>query len=472
MSDEFSIERELLLSNKQLVLTGFSSNELKQFYDIERLAYEIWRSSAMLRIIGKGAPIIVADFKSWVFDFRSDELDRLVTIFDTRNHEEQYLLSATGLVFDFEEATPKDLGPIFVPAYNISEIPLREFEGLFEILGIRFAESTKEFPPNFIWVIFALRQFKKSHTPFAEAFENKYNVSLNAVLAVVASILQRIFFIWKDEGYKNIIKYWQRAYEGPYTREYIIKEIFSFLPEAIHLLGIEEGEISEDDLINAMKFWELNNNTRSRIDLVYAGPHSIFLPYGTDRLFIDYVWIIRRLYHLFLGVSLSDQNFKGAALEELVRDRENVLPVKSCVALDGSKKQIDASYALNNRLIIIECKAIGKSIGFSRGDPNSIRFRNQIVNNVLDQIDEKARWLAAHPIGTNYDISGFDFILPIGVTPFTEYIPSLSLRYWIAEYLPRVMTPNELKKSINNDEFIKTIYNIIPIQKSGKTDVT
>ena len=238
------------------------------------------------------------------------------------------------------------------------------------------------------------------------------------------------------------------------------------------MLGIEEGEISEDDLINAMKFWELNNNTRSRIDLVYAGPHSIFLPYGTDRLFIDYVWIIRRLYHLFLGVSLSDQNFKGAALEELVRDRENVLPVKSCVALDGSKKQIDASYALNNRLIIIECKAIGKSIGFSRGNPNSIRFRNQIVNNVLDQIDEKARWLAAHPIGTNYDISGFDFILPIGVTPFTEYIPSLSLRYWIAEYLPRVMTPNELKKSINNDEFIKTIYNIIPIQKSGKTDVT
>ena len=113
MSDEFSIERELLLSNKQLVLTGFSSNELKQFYDIERLAYEIWRSSAMLRIIGKGAPIIVADFKSWVFDFRSDELDRLVTIFDTRNHEEQYLLSATGLVFDFEEATPKDSGANF-----------------------------------------------------------------------------------------------------------------------------------------------------------------------------------------------------------------------------------------------------------------------------------------------------------------------------------------------------------------------
>ena len=80
----FEIERNILQSSEQLVLTDFSVKELRDFYEVERLAYEIWRSGAMLRIVGKGAPIVVDDSPVFVHDGRSEELGRLVEIFDSR----------------------------------------------------------------------------------------------------------------------------------------------------------------------------------------------------------------------------------------------------------------------------------------------------------------------------------------------------------------------------------------------------
>jgi len=470
MSQDFLFEREhLLLSDKQLVLTNFSTNELRQFYNVERLAYEIWRSSAMLRIIGKGAPIVVEDFEYCVYDVRSEELDKLVTIFDARDRIDRSLLSSTGVVFNYETTILEDQGIIFLPFYNLGKRSIGDLESLFDIFKIWFTENSKANPLNFIWLPFALRQFRNSHAPFADAFRNKFDVSLDAVLAVVAALWQRIFFIWLNEENKMvIINYWQRAYEGPYSRDYVNEEIQGFLFTALDLLGLSRDQVDEGEISKAIKFWELTNNTRAIIDLAYAGPHSIFLPYGKDRLFIDYAGIFRRFYHLFLDVNIPDQNFKGEALEELIRGAKSILPIKGCKAYDGSKKQIDAAFEINDRLLIVECKAIGKSVGFTRGDPKSIQFRNCIVNDVLEQVDEKARWLSLHPVGTNYDVRNFKDILPIAVTPFVEYIPSLSSRYWLTNDLPRVMTPNELKVSLENGEFNNQIANVIPIQKREK----
>jgi hypothetical protein len=84
MAPEFEVERNIVAQANQLVLTDFTSMDLLSFYDLERLAYEIWRTAAILRTTGKGAPLIVCDPPECFTDGRSIELDFLVTNFDKR----------------------------------------------------------------------------------------------------------------------------------------------------------------------------------------------------------------------------------------------------------------------------------------------------------------------------------------------------------------------------------------------------
>ena len=99
---------------------------------------------------------------------------------------------------------------------------------------------------------------------------------------------------------------------------------------------------------------------------------------------------------------------------------------------------------------MVECKAVGKSIGFDRGNPDAMRFRQDLIDGALSEADDKASWLSDHPIGINYDISSFKDILPIAVTPFVEYIPSTSTWYWLTDSLPRVLTPKELRDALED----------------------
>jgi hypothetical protein len=162
-------------------------------------------------------------------------------------------------------------------------------------------------------------------------------------------------------------------------------------------------------------------------------------------------------------VSLDDQKFKGDALERVVNFQKSVLPTKPCKLINGEKKQIDASFAVGDRLVILECKAIAKSVAFDKGEKSAIEYRIDKFNKALREVDEKANWLAMHPQGTNYDIRHYDEILPVVISPFDEYMPSLNQFYWLNNDIPRVLTPIELKIFLKNGKFGGELFNIIKI---------
>jgi hypothetical protein len=47
-------------------------------------------------------------------------------------------------------------------------------------------------------------------------------------------------------------------------------------------------------------------------------------------------------------------------------------------------------------------------------------------------------------------VSGYEWIMPIAVTPFAEYIHARDPYHWINQKLPRVMTPYELQAAIED----------------------
>lgn len=463
MAYDFEPEREALEhGSSQLVLVDFDLTELREFYDVERLAYEIWRASAQLRAVGKGASIFLGQSTQSVIEVRSPELQQLITAFDHRlGGYARAAVSATGVMFARDPFGNQPRGVVFLPHYNIQHLPIEPFNEFFaRAFETRILVSDHT---NFIWLPFNLREYLHAHLPFADAFRHQYGVKLEAVLAVVAALCHNVVLAWTYSSSTSIVRYWQRAYEGPSLTSMVQDQIMASMPAAARVLDIDEQQLGSSDIAKAVQFWTLDADTAPHIDLSYSGPHSIFLPYGSDRVFIDYAWIDRRLYDLFWSVSIPDQTFKGDYLEEVVRGGESVLPVGACEARDGQERQIDAAFDAGTRLVIAECRVASHSIGFDRGDPEAIRFRTRKINKALEDVDDRAQWLAKHPVGKNYDVSHFQEIVPLVVSPFVEYIPSLDSEYWLTDDLPRVLTPWELEAILREGRLTELCHNSVSI---------
>jgi hypothetical protein len=465
MSEEFDLERNLLRNaGSQLVLTHFTHTDLVEFYNLEKLAYEVWRTGATLRTIGKGASFLVEDAPTDFGDDRSDELAELLEHYDKRTRELH--TAATGAIFEsFENGDHS--GHVFLPSYNLMGVTSKSIKG-----PLRKAFKIDLIAPiefNFLWVPFNLRGFRNVHTPLAQAFKEKYGVSLDAVLAVIASLCTRALILWTKRGPESFLRHWQRAYEGPNLKTLIRQEIQYFLPAGLCILGIKNDTIDINEVNLAIRFWELTTTDRELIELLYSGPHYVLLPFQNDRWFVDYAWILRRLHDLFVGVSISDQNYKGQALEKAVGRTSSVLPTGPCKASDGTEKQIDCAYSFGNHLIVVECKAVGRSIAYERGDPDAIAYRQKnVVERGLAEADEKATWIAKRPRGKNYDITLFKDILPIAVSPFVEFIPSKKSRYWISNDVPRVLNPSELREFLKSPQLIDPAMNRIRVEQSDE----
>ena len=130
MASEFEIERNIIAQGNQLVLTDFTSADLAAFYDLERLAYEIWKTAAALRTTGKGSPLVVCDPPECFADGRSLELDFLVTSYDKRIGKSGWSHSASGVVFADVTTRSAD-GCVIVPIYNLGGVTSKDFADFF-----------------------------------------------------------------------------------------------------------------------------------------------------------------------------------------------------------------------------------------------------------------------------------------------------------------------------------------------------
>jgi hypothetical protein len=171
---------ELLRLHPQLVLTDFDLANFKEVYDTERLAYQVWRCGAALRITAKGAGIEVDPrHPGGFFDTRSDDLDKLVLSYDSRQRE--LTASASATAFDPDWTRSKGRGIVLCAQYNIGSETISDFKKLFASFGLELDDG---FKPNFLWAPFNLGEYLRAHEPFSGAFQNKHGIPLSWVFAV------------------------------------------------------------------------------------------------------------------------------------------------------------------------------------------------------------------------------------------------------------------------------------------------
>lgn len=450
-----------LAAQPQLVLTDFGSSELLESFEVETHAADAYWCMTLLRSLGKGAGLnVTGDRKNPAGSKRTPELDSLISSYDTRNTP--FNASATATVFD-NSIGKHTKGIILLPQFNTGGTSFTQLRPIFKsFLG---AMPLGEGEPNFVWTPFNLLSYYESHCPFGEAFEKKNSVSLESVLATICVLCASIVSEWHSHP-EVFWHSWQRAYDGPIQLEGFRETLQESMPRILDQIGLpfDSKQVSVHD---AMEFLTLQKQNRDQIDIAYPGPHYIFLPCGDEHIFVDYAYIYFRLFHLFHGVQVSDQNFKGLALELFTRQGRSVLPSRQLKAADGTSRQIDAAFEVGEILIIAECRAVSTSIAVERGSPRGLEKRRNLVEKILDDVDEKANWLAAHIKGRNYDVSKFRAVLPIGVTPFKEFIPSIAPRYWISSKIPRVLAPTEIFEALKDGTLLKAASNCHNLVRLG-----
>jgi hypothetical protein len=443
-----------IIENPQLVLTSFTKKELLEFYRCEQLAFELWRCSANLRGLGKGSLWGVSHNPVEAGEVRDKVLTDSLMIYDERSSSFDPFLQVTakGTIYEFGNRDESQFGGIFVPVYNVGRIDTKDMiKKLFEF-------HFEEIITNFIWIPINIKNYYHENIPYSEEFRRKNGVDIQSVISIFTAISIRASTYWIENPELGV-RYWRRAYEGPFRTEYILDEINEFIPHACEILQLNPNDI---DVLKGFDFWRFTDEKRSFIDLTYPGPHSIFLPYGDNRYFIDYAWMLRRLFDLFWNCKIRNENFKGEAFELFVQKQINpILPTTPLKSHDGEKKQIDASIANEKDLLIIECKAIGRAIAFDRGIPEAIQYRKDCYDQAIDEVDEKAKWLIEKQHGTNFNVMQYDRIIPIVITPFTEYIRTDERKYWLSDRIPRVLKLQEIIQLIENGAIWSCIENVL-----------
>jgi hypothetical protein len=103
-------------------------------------------------------------------------------------------------------------------------------------------------------------------------------------------------------------------------------------------------------------------------------------------------------------------------------------------------------------MFICEVKSITKSFAFELGDIEALEFRRRKLESALDQADDKADWLAARKCGDNYAIpEAIHALVPMVISPFTEYIWTTNSNLWLTEKIPRVCLASDVDQLTNDD---------------------
>ena len=460
MAPDFALERQLLdEAGPQVVLKKFNTSNLVEYYLLEKLMYEIWKCSATLRSIGKGAKVVVDHSTPVLFyDLRSKELSYLLDNYDNRNVKNS--ASRKGVIL-------KDLGEsggeLLVPYFNIWNLVTDSFNELLE----KFSSKIR-FPPgyvsNFIPTGCSVRGYVKNNRPLFNKFFELNHVNVFSIFTVIAALLYKLFFEYITLGSNAAVKVlFMRGYTGPISISDLLQGVSQFVEEAMSTLDLTDLERGSVDIEKGVRFLTLRNT--EIIDLLFPAPVKMLIPVGDNQLIVDYTKVMSIMDDLMFGVRISNENFKGDLFEELANEIPSYLPTARCEGKDGTTKQIDYSIGLKEILVICECKLKEVSIGYYKGKKDSIDTRTKnVVDKSINEADIKARWLASHSVGTNYDISKFKYILPVGLSAFKEYIPSQSKRYWITKHVPRVLTVDELTDTVKQKIINTNSYNLIKIK--------
>lgn len=436
--------------SEQWVLKNFKRDDITTIYYLESIAYEYWKTVALMRAVAKGSKICINKTGMWSED-RPDLIDRLILRFDQRlDIERSYLSTSKGLLSIAQE--PEYGKTIIAAAYNAKQHNAEKVFGKNDYVD---KNAVTNFYPQFI----NFQKFIDDHDLYLDLYKEQYSFSLENVLFFFKYLSDLILHNRSlgisstdvEDDAKFYITYWQflqRAYSLiNLSTEELSERIIQIAKVNQDIMNIDLT-LFQKDLPKILQFFLLDSNKQNSMSIWSFGPRAILIPYGKYFL-IDMAGLGIILDNIFLGLR-EDPLKRGAQFEDIVRDAiknkgYNLLDKRKLKASKNVYRETDLAIRLGNILVLIDCRSMETPIRHDIGYPDSLERRNREVIKKNDQVISIAEFVRKNPKGSNYDFSWAETIISFAVTVDVEWIPTEDPTFWLDEdkNIPIVMSVEE-----------------------------
>ncbi|MBU4037910.1 MAG: hypothetical protein KKA35_15940, partial [Proteobacteria bacterium] len=194
--------------------------------------------------------------------------------------------------------------------------------------------------------------------------------------------------------------------------------------------------------------------------------HSLFMRITKDKILVDCTSLNMILTSFLEGFKSLDGEYANKISESYERiinekiisifGKESHFHKGELTNEKGEKKEIDASFIIDDVLFLIECKSLSVSQGSILGEYGAIEFRKKKLLEFLKEIESKARFIKNSKSLSKQIPEKVKYIVPIVSTSYPEFIWENNEELFIYESIPRFMTIKELDK-LKSLEIINSI---------------
>jgi len=434
----------------EVILADLTEDDVIDAFSLEYLAYEYHMTVTDHRKVGKGAVMRV---RGGIPDAQvDDDTKALIQLLDERTARFAGLVSSSGTLVetDLPELVNGEVH-MFAMAMTLAGEGLDEAE-IEERFGVKLLH-----PPNYLPTGFSLEGLRAAAAPFDEEIREWAGVGVDGLLGAIGgmSAMAAAALVDSTDAAYQLLRtgYWPVL--GPQRFDELVTEISRYLDDFILKFGGER--LTEDAAVAltraALDAITWHDSDRHNISLTDRLPFRALYPMDGAML-LDFEALAVVIDDLFRQVGSLDGeagNLKGLDFEKeiLRRAREAEIEVwesqKVLRAPDGSEREIDVGLKVGGTLYVTEAKAMSRNERLDRGDFTPLRGRWELLTKYLEQAESLRDFLAAHPTGANYalpdDVERLECFV---VGPAVEYIPTYEQRFWFADEVPRICTPDEL----------------------------
>jgi hypothetical protein len=426
---------------------------------LEILSFIYIRGTQFYRIVNKGGEITFDNSTKRIISNTSKEIGFLIDMYDERLSKANLFSMAGSYVddkLDFDE-------PYFCPHFQLNvdhKVKIKLFNPKNEAYSKVFNKGNEiiEAETNYLLGAHNIINIFNFLKLFEEEFQKYYSFSVVDFVLFLGYLGHKIvsdISVSFDSQYHIFNRAYIIANYNLKTFSEEFEKIYSDLHKAIFKTEINH----KIDTVSIFQRFLLEKSNKNDIDLWTRGPKRFLYQLSNDHMVIDYTCLTDIISYIAKEITSVDGDvgnrradyFEDSLKSEInsIYGKEKMWVCRSEITSGRLKKEIDASFVIDDVLFIIEAKAVNVSFGFDKGDKLAVDFRTNKMKGALREANEKAEFIQKNRNSLDTKLpDNLKYICPLVISTNPEYIWSVEDNLFISKELklPRILTIPDIAK--------------------------
>jgi len=425
---------------------------------IEILSFIYIKGTQYYRIANKGGDVTFDTINKKIISKTDKEISFLIDMYDERLSNAN-VFSRTG---SYVDNTLDTENPYFCPHFQLN-VDHKTKTKLFNFKNEAYSkifkdDDTFEAETNYLLGAHNISNIYNFLKLFEEEFEEYYSFSVIEFVLFLGYLGHKIL---SDSSASLDSQYHilNRAYIiAKFNLEAFSEDFEKIYPE-LHKVIFKTEIDHKIDTIKIFKRFLLEKDNKNDIDLWTRGPKRFLYQLSNDHMVVDYSgltdiisYIVKEITSVDGDVGNRRANYFEDSLKseiEFVYGKEKMWVCRNEITSGKFKKEIDASFIIDDVLFLIEAKAVNVSFGFDKGDKLAVNYRTNKMKSALKEVNEKAEFIHKNKNSLDTKLpENIKYLCPLVISTNPEYIWGMEEELFISKELkfPRIMAMPDIAK--------------------------